>query len=79
MHSDETIVASRARGDLGDRKGRGIRCEQRIRRADSVERCAQRVLYFQVLEYRFVGRTLVLRDREANLIVDYAPEVAPPL
>jgi hypothetical protein len=31
------------------------------------------------LEYRFVGRTLVLRDREANLIVDYAPEVAPPL
>ena len=33
----------------------------------------------QVLEYRFVGRTLVLRDHEANLIVDYAPEVAPPL
>lgn len=31
------------------------------------------------LEYRFVGRTLVLRDREANLIVDFAPEIAPPL
>jgi hypothetical protein len=30
------------------------------------------------LEYRFVGRTLILRDREANLIVDFIKEAAPP-
>ncbi|HUS05223.1 MAG TPA: hypothetical protein VMZ52_02935 [Bryobacteraceae bacterium] len=29
------------------------------------------------LEYRFVGKTLILRDTAANLIVDYLPEVAP--
>lgn len=29
------------------------------------------------LEYRFVGRTLILRDREANLIVDYMKEATP--
>lgn len=29
------------------------------------------------MEYRFVGRTLILRDVEANMIVDYMPEVAP--
>jgi hypothetical protein len=31
------------------------------------------------LEYRFIGRTLILRDTVANIIVDYATEVAPPL
>ena len=31
------------------------------------------------LEYRFVGRTLVLRDRESSLIVDYLKEAAPVL
>ena len=30
------------------------------------------------LEYRFVGRTLVLRDREANMIVDFLKEAVPP-
>jgi hypothetical protein len=29
------------------------------------------------IEYRFVGRTLVLRDRESNLIIDYMKEAAP--
>ena len=29
------------------------------------------------LEYRLVGRTLVLRDTEANLIVDFLPEAIP--
>ena len=29
------------------------------------------------LEYRFIGRTLVLLDVAANLIVDYAPQVGP--
>lgn len=33
----------------------------------------------QELEYRFVGRDLVLRDTTANLIVDFIPEAAPPL
>jgi hypothetical protein len=32
-----------------------------------------------VLEYRFVGRDLILRDLEANLIVDYILAAAPPL
>jgi len=32
-----------------------------------------------VLEYRFVGRDLILRDLEANLIVDYILGAAPPL
>jgi hypothetical protein len=31
------------------------------------------------LEYRFVGRTLILRDRDANIIVDYIREAAPKL
>ncbi|HYP07242.1 MAG TPA: hypothetical protein VER03_13500 [Bryobacteraceae bacterium] len=31
------------------------------------------------LEYRFVGRALILLDTAANLIVDYAPEVGPAL
>ena len=31
------------------------------------------------LEYRFVGRTLVLRDREASLIIDYVKEALPAL
>ena len=31
----------------------------------------------QVLEYRFVGRDLILRDTEANLIVDYILGAAP--
>ncbi|MCC6586190.1 MAG: hypothetical protein IT168_05675 [Bryobacterales bacterium] len=30
------------------------------------------------LEYRFIGRTLVLLDVPANLIIDYAPQVGPP-
>jgi hypothetical protein len=30
------------------------------------------------LEYRFVGTTLVLRDIEAALILDYATGVLPP-
>jgi hypothetical protein len=30
------------------------------------------------LEYRLVGTSLVLRDSEANLIVDYIPNVLPP-
>ena len=30
------------------------------------------------LEYRFVGRALILRDVKANLIVDYIPNVLPP-
>lgn len=29
------------------------------------------------LEYRFVGRTLVLRDREANMIIDFLKEAVP--
>ena len=29
------------------------------------------------LEYRFVGRTLIMRDVEANLIVDYLNEALP--
>ena len=29
------------------------------------------------LEYRFVGRTLILHDRDANLIVDFIPEAPP--
>ena len=29
------------------------------------------------VEYRFVGRTLVLRDRESNLIIDYLKEAVP--
>ena len=29
------------------------------------------------IEYRFVGRTLILRDREANIIVDYMKEAVP--
>jgi hypothetical protein len=29
------------------------------------------------LEYRFVGRTLILRDREANMIIDYLKEAVP--
>lgn len=29
------------------------------------------------LEYRFVGRALVLRDRDANLIADFMPNVLP--
>jgi len=29
------------------------------------------------LEYRLVGRTLVLRDSEANLIIDFLPEAIP--
>jgi hypothetical protein len=29
------------------------------------------------LEYRFVGRTLVLRDRQANMIVDFLKEAVP--
>ena len=33
----------------------------------------------EVLEYRFVGRDLILRDVEANLIVDYILGAAPPL
>ena len=32
-----------------------------------------------VLEYRLVGRTLILRDTVANIIVDYAKEVTPAL
>jgi hypothetical protein len=31
------------------------------------------------VEYRFVGRTLILRDREANMIVDYMKEAVPAL
>jgi hypothetical protein len=31
------------------------------------------------LEYRFIGRTLILLDTAANIIVDYAPRVGPPL
>jgi hypothetical protein len=31
------------------------------------------------LEYRFVGRDLILRDGEANLIVDYIVGAAPAL
>ena len=31
------------------------------------------------LEYRFVGKALILRDVSANIIVDYAPEVGPAL
>jgi hypothetical protein len=32
-----------------------------------------------ILEYRFVGRDLILRDAEANIIVDYILGAAPPL
>jgi len=32
----------------------------------------------EVLEYRFVGRDLILRDTEANLIVDYIVGAVPP-
>jgi hypothetical protein len=31
------------------------------------------------LEYRFFGRTLILRDIKANLIVDFVPDALPPL
>jgi hypothetical protein len=30
------------------------------------------------LEFRLVGTSLVLRDTEANLVVDYIPNVLPP-
>jgi hypothetical protein len=30
-----------------------------------------------VLEYRFLGRHLILRDIKANLIVDFVPDVVP--
>jgi hypothetical protein len=33
----------------------------------------------ETLDYRFVGRDLILRDAEANLIVDYILGAAPPL
>jgi hypothetical protein len=33
----------------------------------------------EALDYRFVGRDLILRDGEANLIVDYILGAAPPL
>ena len=29
------------------------------------------------IEYRFVGTTLILRDRESNLIIDYMKEAVP--
>ena len=29
------------------------------------------------IEYRFVGRTLILRDRESNLIIDYMKQAVP--
>jgi hypothetical protein len=29
------------------------------------------------IEYRFVGRTLLLRDSKSNLIIDYMKEAAP--
>jgi hypothetical protein len=31
----------------------------------------------EVLEYRFIGRSLILRDRDAALIVDYIADVLP--
>lgn len=31
------------------------------------------------IEYRFVGRTLVLRDRESNLIIDFMKDAVPAL
>jgi hypothetical protein len=31
------------------------------------------------LEYRFYGRTLILRDRTANIIVDFVPDAIPVL
>ncbi len=31
------------------------------------------------LEYRFMGRDLILRDREANVIVDFIPGAVPVL
>ncbi len=31
------------------------------------------------LEYRFMGRELILRDREANVIVDFVPGAVPVL
>ena len=31
------------------------------------------------IEYRFMGRDLILRDREANLIVDFLPGAVPVL
>lgn len=31
----------------------------------------------QEIEYRFVGRTLILRDRDSNLIIDYLKEAVP--
>jgi hypothetical protein len=33
----------------------------------------------EALEYRFVGQTLILHDRDANIIVDYLPHAAPTL
>lgn len=33
----------------------------------------------EILEYRFVGRDLILRDAEANMIVDYILGAAPPV
>lgn len=31
----------------------------------------------EVVRYRFVGRTLILRDTEANVILDFLPDVVP--
>jgi hypothetical protein len=31
------------------------------------------------LEYRFMGRDLILRDRDANIIVDFLPGAVPVL
>jgi len=31
----------------------------------------------EVVRYRFVGRTLILRDTEANVILDFIPDVVP--
>jgi hypothetical protein len=31
----------------------------------------------QQVRYRFIGRTLILRDTEANVILDYIPDVVP--
>ena len=33
----------------------------------------------EALDYRFVGRDLILRDVEANLILDYILDATPPL
>ena len=69
MHADEAIRAARARGNLGDRQGRGVGGEERVRRAHLVEPRQHLVLHAQILEHRLdddVAARQVLDPRRAR-------------